>query len=356
MKKRNTTQVDYSKQQHARLVFKRESIRALLADGLGVVGDRLHNCGCSFFVRVCKAHPDHKPKALAKHCGLPICEECAARESHRKLSRYLPILQGLLTPNPDYPDYFLFKLVLTSPFYLHDLTSLSFKEKQKLVRKFLNAYFYEYFEKKGKLSKSEIRRGRCDLKKHGIGGIKSGEFGERGKYLHWHLLMYAPYMPKQDVWRVWHAVTDGECINVDIAGIKARDGGKLKDGGDIIGAVQEIVKYATKFSELPAADVPQLYRVLKGNRRFESFGILHNAFTDTEEKVCQCPECQSELENLTVGQYVSRCINMNIPVDDTVADEVERGLALYLSREQEISVGKSLAFRHKARDSIEGEL
>ena len=344
------------KKQHARLVFKRESIRALYHANLGHVAYRLRLCSSVFQVEICTADPNHAPKAFPMRCGLAICEECAQRESYRKLSSYLPALQKLLTPNPDFPDNFLFKLTLTSPFELHDLSSATFKAKQNLVRKFLNAYFYEYFEKKGKLSKGEISRGRCDLKKHGIGGLRSAEFGERGKRLHWHMLMYAPYMPKPDVWRVWTDVTDGQCINVDIAGIKARDGGKLRDAGDIIGAVQEIVKYATKFSELPASDVPQLYKVLKGNRRFESFGVLYNqSFNDSEEIERTCKECSGKLETLRVGQYVTRCMNRGVDIDDSVADEVERGIALYLSRDYEITLGKSPALHRKARDSIESE-
>lgn len=351
-----TDTVNHNKKQQARLAFKRESIRALYRANLGHVAYHLRLCASVFQVEICHNDPNHAPKAFPMRCGLSICEECAQRESYRKLSSYLPALQELLTPDPNFPDHFLFKLTLTTPFALHDLTSKTFRDKQKLVRKFLNAYFYEYFEKKGKLSKSEIRRGRCDLKKHGIGGLRSAEFGERGKRLHWHMLMYAPYMPKQDVWRVWSEVTEGQCLNVDLAAIKARDGGKLRDGGDIIGAVQEIVKYATKFSELPASDVPQLYKVLKGNRRFESYGVLYNqAFNDSEETERVCEECKGQLETLRVGQYVTRCINLNIPIDDSVADTVENGIALYLSRDYEITSGKSPTFRRKARDSIESE-
>lgn len=346
-----TTISDDTKKRLSKLVWRQQSIRALSAKGFNKVGHEFKNCGCSFFVDTCKKDISHSPKAVAINCGLRVCPECEARESDRKLKRYLPALQSLLHPNPDYPSHFLFKVTLTTPYLLNDLTSTSFKEKQRFVSEFFETFFYEYFLERGKLSKSEIRRQRCDLKKHGIGGICSAEFGERGHKLHWHLLVYAPFMPHDDVLRVWRAVTGGECKFARLNGIYAREGVELKDGGDIIGAVQEIVKYSTKFAELSPVDVPTLYAVLKGNRRFKSFGVLYNNENLANEELDHtCEECHSEREKLTVGRYVTLCQNLNIPISDEVADEVERGVALYFSREPEISSGKPI---RKARDALE---
>lgn len=347
---------DDTKKMVSKLVWRQQSIRALYAKGFNRVAHEFRNCGCSFFVDTCTKDLNHSPKAVAIHCGLPVCPDCAARESNRKLKRYLPALQSLLTTNPDYPSHFLFKITLTTPYLLYDLNSESLKEKQRFVVDFFQQYFYEYFSERKKLSKSEIRRQRCDLRKHGIGGICAAEFGEIGKKLHWHVLVYAPFMPQDDVLRVWRAVTGGECKFARLNGIYARESVELKDGGDIIGAVQEIVKYATKFTELSPVDVPVLHAVLKGNRRFKSFGILYNNENlDDEETEHVCEECHAERKTLTVGQYVTLCQNLKVPPSDEVADEIERGVALYFSRETEISSGNSRHMLKKARDALESD-
>lgn len=345
---------DDTKKQLRRLAWRQDVIRILHKKGFVNQSDDLRNCGCSCFVRICKNDLSHEPEAIPVHCGLRICPECEARESYRKLARYLPALQALLQPNPDLPDYRLRKLVLTTPYGLNSLTSESFKQKQRLVNDFLNVYFFWYFHEKGELSSKEIRSGRCNLKQHGIGGLRSSEFGERGKKLHWHILIYSPFMPHDDIVAVWKDVTGDECQVASISGVKARTDDIVEDGGDLIGAVQEIVKYATKFTSLKPSDVPQLYRVLKGNRRFQSFGVLYDIDLPEEDVLEHvCAECGGVKETVSVGQYVTRCQNHNVPPSDSVADEVERGIALYLSREPEISSGKSSNSLPKPRDSIE---
>lgn len=350
-KNKNSVNHNHTKNIVSRTLWRRDTLRALSENGFNEVSEALRNCGCSFFVEVCEDDVSHEPRAIAKHCGLRICEECERRESYRKLQRYLPALQALLTPNPDLPDHFLFKMCLTTPYELSELTSASFKAKQQLVNDFLSVYFFWYFHERNELSKAEYRSGRCNLKRHGIGAICAAEFGERGKKLHWHFMMYAPFMPHMDIVAVWKDVTGQECEVADVSGIKARQTQELNDGGDIIGAVQEIVKYATKFTELKPDDVPHLYEVLTGNRRFRTFGVLYGLkLPDTENAPNICKQCGKERELISVGHYVTRCDSRGVPVDDTVADTVERGHALYFSSEPEISSGKPT---RKARDALE---
>jgi len=347
---------DDTKKQLAKLLWHRNTVRCLYEKGFTKVAYEFRNCGCTVRVKVCKSHLDHEPKAFPLHCGNRFCEECERRESYRKLSSYLPALQSLLTPNPDHPEHFLFKLVLTSPYGLSSLDAASFKEKQKSVKRFLETYFYRYYEKRGELTQSEIRRGRCDLKRHGIGGLRSAEFGETNKHLHWHILIYAPYMPHSEILTVWRDVTGDVCKFARVNGIYAKGDGKLNDGGDILGAVKEIVKYTTKFTVLKPSDVPHLHEVLKGNRRFEAFGILYGIERpDSEETSSTCEECGAEHEILTIGEYINRCEIRHIAPSDDIADAVENGIALFLSREPEISSGKSSASPHKPRDSIDSE-
>jgi len=352
-----TSTTDDTKKQQSRLQWRRQVIRALQSKGFAPIGEDMRNCGCSFRVEICHGDINHLPKAIPIHCGLRICPECEARESYRKLARYLPALQALLTPSDEHPDYRLRKLVLTTPYGLTSLDATTFKQKQKLVNDFLNRYFFDYFLVRGELSKREIIRGRCDLKKHGIGGLRAAEFGEHGKKLHWHILIYSPYMPHDAIVAAWREVTGDECQVASVSGLYASKTGELEDSGDLLGAIKEIVKYATKFMELRPRDVPHLYTVLKGNRRFQSFGILYGIeLPDEEELANVCKECGAEHELLSVGQYVTRCENHNSPVSDEIATAVELGIAIYLTREPEISSGKSERFSHKGRDALESDV
>lgn len=343
-----------NKKTEASLIWRRQAVSHLAAKGYQQQAQDLKRCGTSFFVDVCPDHPDHEPKAVAVHCGLRICPECEARESWRKLSRYLPALQALLEPNPLYPDYRLRKIVLTTPYPLSDLTSKSFNDKQKLVNAFCQEYFYQYFLNKGGLTKAELRRQRIDLKQHGIGGLRSSEFGEKGKKLHWHILIYSPYMPHDDILRIWNEVTGGECQIAHVSGLYADKSGEIDDRVGLQLAVKEIVKYATKFTSLRPRDIPKLYSVLKGNRRFQSFGILHGIELPDDETIDRtCSECGASREQTTVTEYIRRCELRHVPIDDVVTDAVDSGIALYCTRDTEITSGKTSVSPHKARDSIE---
>jgi len=352
-----TSVSDDTKKQQSRLQWRRSVIRRLQEKGFAPVAENFRNCGCSFFIDTCSANPSHSPKSVPVHCGNRFCEDCERRESYRKLNRYLPALNELLQPNPTYPDHFLFKLTLTTPYLLTSLTAETFKQKQSLVNEFFKVYFYQYFEKRGELSKAEIRRQRCDLKKHGIGGLIAAEFGEKGKKLHWHLLVYAPYMPHETILTLWRAVTGGECKFARVNGIYARENIELKEGGDIIGAIQEVLKYSTKFSAMSPYLVPKLHAVLKGNRRFRTFGVLYaTPVPDSEELDHSCEECHAERQNISVGTYIHRCELANVPVSDEVAETVENGVFVYFSREPEISSGKPDKQSKKARDALESSV
>lgn len=337
------------------LQWRRDVIRHLSAKGCGDVGYEFKNCGCSCFIDLCPNDVTHAPKAVPLHCGLRICPECARRESYRLLLAYLPKLTELLGENPDFPDYKLRKLVLTTPYELTKLTAESFKEKQKLVKDFLDQYFFEYFAARKRLSKAEIRSGRCNLKQHNIGGIQAAEFGERGKKLHWHILIYAPYMVKNDIWRVWETVTRGQCTNVNISELKPSSDELQYAGADLLEALQEIVKYSTKFTAIKAKDVPHLHKVLRGNRRFRAFGILYNSQIKHDKPSHVCETCSAEREHTTVSEWLHRCQIQSIPPDDEIVIAVESGIALYLSRDTEISSGERVKTTHKARDSLESD-
>jgi len=355
----NTTiavNTDDTKNQLKRLIWRQQSIRSLSHKGFNRVSQDLLNCGCIVRVRVCKKDATHMPaKPFVLHCGLPFCEECAQKESARKYHTYLPVFESLLERNPKFPDHFLFKIVLTTPHKLANLDNSSFAVKQLWINVFLSVYFFWYFHEKGELSKAEIRSGRCNLKQHGIGALANCEFGERGRHLHWHLMMYAPFMWKEDISAVWKDVTGGTCKIIDVSGIYVK-GNDKEDGGGILGALKEAVKYSTKILSLSPNEVPHLYSVLKGNRRFRAFGIFYNhPLLDNKETKHFCEQCQSEFDLISPGTYVRLCESRNIPVSDEVATAVELGIELYLTREPEISSGNSDKKQKRARDALESD-
>jgi len=348
--------VDSWRKEKILLQWRQDSIRHLYAQGFEDVGFSLRNCGCSFMVDYCPTDITHTPKPVALHCGLRICPDCAQRESYRLLLAYLPKLTELLGENPDYPKYSLKHLVITTPFALRKLTSASFKQMQKLVKIFLETFFFEEFKKLGKLSPDEIRRGRCDLKKHGIGGIQAAEFGERGTKLHWHLLIYAPFMPVKRIWQVWSDVTGGACTNAKIYPLKPSSDQLQYAGGDLLAALKEVAKYSTKFTAIKPRDIPHLHRVLKGNRRFRAFGILYNCQEKATKPTHACDTCSAQRDLITVGTWLNICENLSVPPDNVITAAVDSGIEKYLSRySSEISSGKSDKPTHKARDSIDGD-
>jgi hypothetical protein len=149
-------------------------------------------CGKDFQVEVCHSHPDHEPRIIPFSCKKRFCPDCERRESYRKVKKYLLPIQQMTDQNLS--GYRLRKLVLTTPYALNRLTAERYGEVWDNLKKFLEVWFYREFEEKGMLSPSEQRRQRVNLRGHGVGILASAEFGERGRKINFHLLLYSPYM------------------------------------------------------------------------------------------------------------------------------------------------------------------
>lgn len=298
-------------------------------------------CEKDFQVDVCTQHPDHAPRIVPFTCKLRYCPWCEKRESARKLRRYyLPIL-GML--DQQLYGYELRKVVLTTPFDLYHMTSAQYAARWDDLKRFLELFFYRQLLTLGKLSKSEIRRGRADLKKHGIGVLAAAEFGERGKKLHFHLLMYCNWIDQKNLTETWKEATNYLCQVTHVSGC---------DKSDLVGAVQEIVKYITKFSSLPARLVPRLAAVLKGNRRVRSYGLLNCIeASEEEEHERTCETCFANRRLVPLASYIMRCEAALVPLDDAIID---RGEARWRNFSSDIGnkSGESGQQQHKARDSL----
>lgn len=330
-------QPNHTKNEHWRIAVS----SALRASGMERDALAFDLCEKDFQVDVCTQHPDHAPRVVPFTCKLRYCPWCEKRESARKLRRYyLPIL-GML--DQQLYGYELRKVVLTTPFDLYHMTAQQYAARWDDLKRFIELFFFNQLKDLGKLSKNEIRRGRADLKRHGIGVLVAAEFGERGKKLHWHLLTYCPWIDQKELTETWKEATNYLCQVTHVSGC---------DKSDLVGAVQEIVKYITKFSSLPAKIVPQLAAVLKGNRRVRSYGLLNCIEKSEEEEHEQtCETCFSNRRLVSLASYIMRCEAALVPVDDAIIDRGERRW-LNFSSDIGNKSGESGQAQHKARDSL----
>jgi len=115
--------------------------------------------------------------------------------------------------------------------------------------------------------------------RRGMGYIVAAEFGEQGTMLHFHLLFYGPFIVKDSLSKFWKQLTGWSIVWVSAVGVGEQD---------IEAAAAEVLKYATKLTQLAPQDVPVLLAVMKGTRRIRSRGVFYNmAKADERERVCR---------------------------------------------------------------------
>jgi len=260
----------------------------------------------NFEVLICESDLQHSPKAIPFTCHQRFCPDCEHREQARKLARYIPAFKSL-TDGDGRADYSLKKFELTTPYALdgmHDNRLL--KQAWLFVEKTLQALFYKLLEHE--LDPVERKRKRIDYTRHGLGMLVQCEFGEHGQKLHFHILAFAPYIPKKLLTETWLDVTGGEC---EITWIKAIAHHDVED------AIAEVTKYVTKFSTLPPRLIPNLIAALHGTRRLRTYGVIRDC--EVPEKVCACSICSSGLILIRVSEYFEKCAALSISPDEQIA-------------------------------------
>lgn len=281
-------------------------IRHLRASGFDSAANDFEQCGRASKVDYCRTDISHEPKVLKFTCKKRFCQECEKREAARKLRRYLAPLQELSQLN--IPGHELAHLVLTTPLPLLSLSSEKFVHMWDCVRNFIQRLFFELFTLNQTITPSEARRGRVKLRDHNIGILAAAEFGEKGNKLHFHFIMYTPFIPSSLITRIWRESTDYLCKVVFI---------RLLDDSDLVKAIQEVAKYVTKFQHLNPAHVPHLMTVLKGVRRFRSYGLLY-ALKVEKTAPCGCAVCGGERVQLHVMDYLEACSIRGVLPDDEI--------------------------------------
>jgi hypothetical protein len=278
--------------------WRKKAASALFRAGFFKESEAFEACGVKFdWVRICSEDLDHDPKAIPHTCHLRWCPECERRAQARKLLSYVPGIWDVVNdPANHRPGYSLKKFELTTPYSLEDPEAPAlFVQAWKNLQACINRLFLKLLDHE--LSPEEKRRGRVDLVAHKIGLIVQAEFGEDGRKLHYHILMYGPYIPQSFLSDTWREVTAGECYVTHIR--------KIEDD-QVEDAVKEQVKYVTKFNDLPANLVPQLARVLAGSRRTRRYGLFFT-LPAVKPKRDGCPICGGLQQKLYVSEYLQAC-------------------------------------------------
>lgn len=286
----------------------------------------------NFNVAVCDEHLDHDVRALPFTCHLRYCPDCERRHQAKLVAKYTPILKDL-SENSDRAGWSLKKIDLTTPF---SLAAESAAELYETAWDYFETWQQLLFQQLlgNEMSPAEIRRQRLDYSKHGIGSLCSAEFGEQGLKLHFHAILYCPYVPKQMITDTWRAASEGECEVNWVRRI---------DYHDVENQVREQVKYVTKFNDLPPEMVVKLADVLEGTRRLRTYGLVRKA-KKVKPEPCTCKLCQAAIRIMKVQEYFELCIAQNIVIDNIILDA---GYKIFLDLKPGNKTGES--FRPTAR-------
>lgn len=298
--------------------WRLDTAQALLDAGYDRHAREFIACGRSYSVVTCSTDVSHSPRALPQTCKKRWCPDCERRESARKLARYVSPINDLQWAAPK--GYRLKHLTLTTPFSLYDLDA---PERLEIIfkqfRNFLDRLFLVILGEAGKLTRSERRRGRVELKKHKIGALVGAEYGEEGKKLHLHILILCPYLDGELVKKCWFEATQKTSYISKI---------RVVDPTETENAIAEVVKYVTKFTEFDPRDVPYLVRVMEGQRRFRSYGEFYGIVGREKRDTSRCEICDSLQSIIDFRTYLEKCFDLNVPVCSEVVASIEASNAL----------------------------
>lgn len=221
-------------------------------------------------VNACSADASHPAQAVYPTCHLRFCCDCAHAQSARLLNRYVPFMKGLVRDGDEV--YKLRHIVLTTPIRLIDPSCR--EEMHELFNKLRDEFW-------------DILLGKGWRKECGV--LVATDFGEDGHKLHFHILVYCPWIDKDAITDAWLKVTGGLC---EVNWIRLVD----EDEHTVDKAVAEILKYAVKLWKvgkdgkiiyLDPKLIPVLAKVLQGTRRIRSYGLFNGFQVEDKPHVCE---------------------------------------------------------------------
>lgn len=212
----------------------------------------------------CEADQAHYSEPILHSCKKRYCPICAHQRAAELLTDYTPIVTDALVASP--VRFKLRHITLTTPWALTDDHIF---EKYRAVWKMVYLCMEQCFGKKARYWKESM-----------LGFIGGAEFGGEGLKLHVHLLVLSPWIDHELLTEAWKIATNGECYITHI---------RLVD--DVKEGVQEVLKYATKISELPPGLVPRLALVLARSRRVRAAGVFTCKLQKIQRERPCCPVC-----------------------------------------------------------------
>ena len=241
---------------------------------------RCHKDGVFAAVHVCREKPWEHQWPIPYGCRLPICPVCSRYVASERVRTYAdPVLRAAQSRQFGYSP----KLItLTTP-YTPDRADFPalFEICCKGVDQVFTAVFRSVLG--NALSVSDRKKGRVTLKEYHLGYLAAAQWGEDGGNLHFHALVYSPFLPASELTEQWSHFTGGK-HSVHVAGIKPTD-------DDICSTIA----YISRLSTYPPAMSPRLAAFLKARRRFWNKGIFYAHQYPARRSQYDCPICHAAL-------------------------------------------------------------
>lgn len=237
--------------------FSRESVAEVMRlQGRGKEALRYLNCG-KMIKDYCLACDYVKPEIRVYRCGLRECRECSQIETNRLFNR---VLQEMFKM-PHIAGWAWRHIVLTSK----RENKFTLKHDYSLVKFGLDR-LQNYFRTK-----------KFKAKIGAVGGI---EFGPQNQMVHVHLLIYCPFLDKEEMLKKWKL---GSIFYKKVTSEKQALNACL---------------YAVDFSKLKdPAILANIGYVMKRTRRVFTWGRLYGSAKKEKKKKdgYKCPKCKEGL-------------------------------------------------------------
>jgi len=237
------------------LDWKNRVADVLLDRGYETQSTNLHKCSQTELLLCCESCGHSK--YVVYHCGNRICPVCSWKVS-RDRARY----SEAMLQNMQYPKF----ITLTMPTWTRD---------PRDGIKFLRAAFT-------KLRGQKIWRPV-------VGGCYQIELKskENGWHIHLHILMDAPYMPKEKIFSAWKKILGLDFVSIRVKACRTK------------AQRAYVVKYVSKNDDFhnDAEAAADWYEATKGTRLFGTFGTWYNAkieeLLNLDEKDVWKPACEN---------------------------------------------------------------
>lgn len=237
------------------IAWKNKISRALEARGHETAARNLDKCAETELLLICMNCAARK--YVVYHCQSRICPVCSW-----SISRDRAHYADALLRQMKYPKF----LTLTMPTWTGD---------PREGIKYLRQCFTKLREQK--------------VWKPVVGGVYQIELKpkEEGWHIHVHILMDAPYLPKQKIFTAWKDILGTDYASIDIRACKTKE---QRD---------YVTKYVAKAADFKgdAEAVVDWYEATKGSRLFATFGKWYNAkieeLLDPEEFKPFKPACEN---------------------------------------------------------------